>query len=279
MTGRQEEARQAYQDGIACIPAAEALSSFHIYHHQDALSTTELHGPAFHLAGTPTTKKGQHLNFASDNPQDTFHINARQTSQEAEQVLERVVNKASVEWLHEWIDLHIDRLLPLRGTVEEMTATIEKIEVMVEQHGTAEQRGQFFQAVVARDSKRDRYVASPETLLYCRNALAALQQTNNISLIGFAHFVLGNRLLWADLLDEAESEMHAALSIAEQVGNTRLLARTLTFYAAHLSQARPSGRGSCHRFTCIDHPCCTQYRDYQRTPSMASMAGWQHGRG
>jgi len=82
---------------------------------------------------------------------------------------------------------------------------------------------------VARDSKRDRYVASQETLLYCRNALAAIQQTSNTSLIGFAHFVLGNRLLWADLLDEAESEMHAALRIAEQVGNTRLLVRTLTF--------------------------------------------------
>ena len=110
-----------------------------------------------------------------------------------------------------------------------MTAIIEKAQAIVEQYGTAEQRGQFFQAVVARDGQRDRYVVSEETVSYCRNSLAALLQTGNTSLIGFAHFVLGNRLLWSGHLDEAEEEMRAALNIAEQVGNTRLLTRCLMF--------------------------------------------------
>jgi MalT-like TPR region len=48
-------------------------------------------------------------------------------------------------------------------------------------------------------------------------------------LIGFAHFVLGNRLLWSGHLDEAEEEMRAAMNVAERVGNTRLLTRCLMF--------------------------------------------------
>lgn len=174
-------------------------------------------------------KQASTWNFASDNPLDTFHINAQRTFQEAERVLELAAIKSSTEWVQEWIDLQIDQLLPLRGSLDEMTAIIEKAQAIVEQYGTAEQRGQFFQAVVARDSKRDRYVASEETISYCRNALAEVQQTDNTSLIGFAHFVLGNRLLWSGRLDEAEEEMHAAMLAAEQVGNTTLFARSLTF--------------------------------------------------
>src|SRR5436309_626807 len=110
-----------------------------------------------------------------------------------------------------------------------MTVIIEKAQSIVEHYGTAEQRGQFFQAVVARDSQRDHYVVSEETVSYCRSSLSALLQTGNTSLIGFAHFVLGNRLLWSGHLDEAEEEMRAAMNAAEQVGNTRLLARCLMF--------------------------------------------------
>jgi hypothetical protein len=113
--------------------------------------------------------------------------------------------------------------------VDEMTTIIEKAQAIVEQYGTAEQRGQFFQAVVARDSKRDRYVVTEETVLYCRSALAALLQTGNTNLIGFAHFVLGNRLLWSGHFDEAEEEMREAMKAAEQIGSVRLLTRCLAF--------------------------------------------------
>ncbi|HCF85102.1 MAG TPA: hypothetical protein DEV72_07875, partial [Ktedonobacter sp.] len=205
-TGRQQEARQVYQDGMACIPRQEFIWQARLLR-----------------------KMASTWNFASDNPLDTFHINAQQTFQEAERILEQATIKSSTEWVQEWIDLQIDQLLPLRGSLDEMTALIEKAQVTVEQYGTAEQRSQFFQAVVARDSKRDRYVASEETISYCRNALAEVQHTGNTSLIGFAHFVLGNRLLWASRLDEAEEEMRAAIIAAEQVGNTTLLARSLTF--------------------------------------------------
>lgn len=206
MTGRQQEARQVYQRGLAHVPAQE-----HIW--QSRLQR----------------KTASTWNLASDNPQDTFHPKARQAYQEAERILAQAMDKSSTAWLQEWIDLQIDQLLPLRGSLDDMTAIIDKAQPVVEQYGTAEQRGQFFQAVVARDGKRDRYVVSDKTIAYCRESLAALQQTGNKSLIGFAHFVLGNRLSWSDHLDEAEKEMRAARDIAQQIGNTRLLARCLMF--------------------------------------------------
>jgi DNA-binding SARP family transcriptional activator len=211
MTGRQQEAREAYQRGIDFLPPLDQSDQRYIWQ-------------ARLLRKTAST-----WNLASDNPLDTFHINAQRTFEKAESVLEQAEVKSSKEWLQEWIDLQIDQLLPLRGSVDEMTAIIEKAEPFVQHYGTAEQRGLFFQAVVARDSQRDRYVVSEESLSYCRNALAEAQQTGNTSLIGFAHFVLGNRLLWLGHIDEAEEEMRAAMNVAERTGNTRLLTRCLMF--------------------------------------------------
>jgi hypothetical protein len=131
--------------------------------------------------------------------------------------------------LQEWINLQIDQLLPLRGSVDEMTAVIEKAQPIVEQHGTVEQRGHFFLAMVVRDIARDRYVISETTVVYCRNALAAIQQTDSKNTLGFAHLALGNCLLWSGHLDEAEKHMHAAMDIGEKVGNSTLLVRCLTF--------------------------------------------------
>jgi len=229
ITGRQQEARQVYQNGLASIPPQES----------PPIPTDNATGVAnlrlsqsdrkSILQARLLRKMASTWNLASDNPLDTFHVNAQQTFQEAERVLEQAEVKSSTEWLQEWIDLQIDQLLPLRGSLDEMTVIIEKAQSIVEHYGTAEQRGQFFQAVVARDSQRDRYVVSEETVSYCRSSLAALLQTGNTSLIGFAHFVLGNRLLWSGHPDEAEEEMRAAMNAAEQVGNTRLLARCLMF--------------------------------------------------
>jgi DNA-binding SARP family transcriptional activator/predicted ATPase len=206
LTGRQEEARQVYQSGMACVPPDESIWQVRLLRK---------------VAGT--------WNLASDNPLDTFHANARQAFQEAEHILEQAKDRTSTEWLLEWIDLQINQLLPLRGTAEEMTVTIEKAQAIVEQHGTAEQRGRFFQAVIARDSKRNRYMASEQSLAYRRYGLATVLETGNKDLIGFGHFVLANGLLFDNQLEEAEEQMRLAMNLAEQIGSTPLLVRCLTF--------------------------------------------------
>lgn len=204
--GRFQEAREVYQRGMTMLPPQEYIWRARMLRK---------------MAGT--------WNQASHNPLDTSHVNARQTFEEAERLLDRGEDRASSAWLREWINLQIDQLLPLRGTVDEMTAIIEKARQIVEEHGTAEQRGQFFQAVIARDSKRNRYGADEQSLAYRRNSLVALLETGNKNLIGFGYFVLGNGLLFSEQLEEAEEQMRTALSLAEQIGSTPLLARCLTF--------------------------------------------------
>ena len=206
LTGRQEEARQVYQSGMAYVPPEESIWQARLLRK---------------VAGT--------WNLASDNPLDTFHTNARQAFEEAEHILQQAKDRTSTEWLHEWIDLQINQLLPLRGTVEEMTVIIEKAQAIVEQHGTAEQQGRFFQAVIARDSKRNRYMASEQSLAYRRYGLATVLETGNKDLIGFGHFVLANGLLFGDQLEEAEEQMRLAMNLAEEIGSTPLLVRCLTF--------------------------------------------------
>ena len=206
LTGRQEEARQVYQSGMAFVPPNEYIWRARLLR-----------------------KVAVTWNLASDNPLDTSHTNARQTFEDAERILEQAKDRTSTEWLHEWIDLQIKRLLPLRGTVEEMTLIIEKAQPIIEEYGTAEQRGRFFQAVIARDSKRNRYMASEQSLAYRRYGLATVLETGDKDLIGFGHFVLANGLLFDDQLEEAEEQMRLAMNLAEQIGSTPLLVRCLTF--------------------------------------------------
>lgn len=206
ITGRPSDARQTYQHAMDWIPSHEYIWQARL------------------LRKTAVTWK-----LASDNPLDTLHVNARQIFQEAEHVLDQAEDKSSSEWIHEWIDLQIDQLLPLRGSVDEMTAIIEKAQTIVEQHGTAEQRGRFFQAVIARDSKRNRYMGSEQSLAYRRQGLATVLETGNKDLIGFAHFVLANGLLFSNQLEEAEEQMWMAIKLAEEIGSTPLLVRCLTF--------------------------------------------------
>ena len=206
IAGRVQEAREAYQGGMAHVPAQEYIWQARLLRR---------------MAGT--------WHHASHNPLDTSHATARSLFQDAGRILEQAENKASSEWVQEWIDLQLDQLFPLRGSAEEMTAIIEKAQSVVEEHGTAIQRGQFFQAMIARDSKRNRYGASEQSLTYRRSSLASLQQTGNKNLIGFAYFVLGNGLLFSNQLAEAEEQMRIALDLARQIGNTPLLLRCLAF--------------------------------------------------
>jgi hypothetical protein len=157
------------------------------------------------------------------------HVNALQGYKAAERNLEQAPVRSSTEWQQEWIQLQLNRLLPIRATVDEMTAVIEKAQPIVEQHGTPEQRVQFLLAVVARDAARDRYVITEKTVSSCRAALAATLQAGYEDQAGFPHFALGVCLLWSGHLDEAEEHLRAAMNAGEQTGNAALLGRSLTF--------------------------------------------------
>ena len=206
LTGRQPQASDFYQQALSHMPPQEYIWRARLLR-----------------------KTASALRYASDNPMDTFHVNAQHVLQEAERILEQTEDRENSAWRQEWIQLQLDQLFPLQGSVDKMTAIIEKAQPVIEAYGTPEQQGKFFQAIIARDSKRDHYTASAESLANRRKSLAALEQTGNKDLIGFAHFVLGNGLLLANQLEEAEEQMHMALRLAREIGSTPLLMRSLTF--------------------------------------------------
>ena len=205
-TGQSPEARESYQRAMAQIPA------------QKYIWQARLH-----------RKSANTWKSASGNPQETQHIYTIQGYKEAESILEQAPDKSNTEWLQEWIHLHLDQLVPLRASADEMTHVIKKAQPVVEQHGTPEQRGLFFLTVCLRDIARDRYVVSEETVLYCRTALAAIVQTDDTNLLGFAQFALGTCLLWSGHLDEAEEHLRIAMHVGEQIGHVTLLSRCMTF--------------------------------------------------
>jgi len=151
----------------------------------------------------------------------------------AETALGQEPVEAKVQWWQEWVQIQLDRLwlCYLRGRVQEISQLVEKSRSLVERYGTPSQRAAFFVRLVLLAYRRDRYVVSQETLAHARTALAASQESDNLSEIGFAQFVLGFTHLWHGDLDEAEEQMLAGLKLAERAGDVTLQSRYLTYLA------------------------------------------------
>lgn len=206
VTGHLQEARQAYQRARSALPPQEFVWQARLQRK---------------VAGT--------WNQASANPHDTFPVNARQAFQEAERILAHAADQASPAWQHEWIELQFAQIWPLRGSEDDMTAKIEKVRPIVEQHGTQEQRELLSYAIATRELIRARYVISEQKIAFLRQIVAAVQQTGNKSKLGILHLTFGITLLWSGHLDEAEEQLGKALHVAEQLGLAWLQIRCLTF--------------------------------------------------
>ena len=83
---------------------------------------------------------------APANHQGTTHSNAFQGYKEAEHLLEQAA-ASGAGWQQEWIQLQLAQLFPRRSSVDETTIVLEKVQPLVEQHGTAEQCVRFYLAV------------------------------------------------------------------------------------------------------------------------------------
>jgi tetratricopeptide (TPR) repeat protein len=79
------------------------------------------------------------------------------------------------------------------------------------------------------NNRRDCYVVSEDTLALCQTALAISQESENVSDIAWARFLLGFSQLWYGDLDGAEKQMQAALTLAERTGDVVHQSRCLTY--------------------------------------------------
>ena len=70
-------------------------------------------------------------------------------------------------------------------------------------------------------------MTSEESLGYAHALLAARLDMENEHEVGWARFYLGVAYLWHGDLEEAEEQLHAALTVGEQTGDVTLQARCL----------------------------------------------------
>jgi len=202
LTGEYDEARAAYQNALARIPA------------DDRLGQGRLH-----------RKKGE-----------TWRLPRRfekaiQAYDRAETALEQEPAEAPSEWWQEWLEIQLERtnVYYFQGEVRELAELVEKIQPIVELHGTPLQRVGFFLTLILANNRRDRFIVSEQTLAHSRAYLEAAQESGSLRSIAHARFVLGFNLLWRGRLDEAKEQLTAALDRTVRVGHTYLQTQCLTY--------------------------------------------------
>lgn len=204
VTGKHAEARQAYRQAMAQVPA------------QGPVWLARLH-----------RKAAKTWNFPPD-PEAALRM-----YQEAERILEQATESSSTAWRQEWLQIQLDQLHPyyMLAQAQEMKRVIGKAQSIIEQDGTAAQRAIFFLYAALPDTLQDHHAVSEETVSYCRRALEASLESGLPSVIGQARFGLGYCLWLFGDFDEAEEQMHAAMRVGEQIGDVELAGRSLVFLA------------------------------------------------
>jgi serine/threonine protein kinase/tetratricopeptide (TPR) repeat protein len=214
LTGRQEEARAAYGEALSGLSAAHGDARARL--HRKVGKTWETH----------------HL-----------HEAALRAFDEAEAALGSSVDACPPEadggaperclagWWRELVQVHVDRLWVYywMGRVEEMGAIIEKVRPDVEARGTSQQRARFFQALLLRAYKRDRYRVSGETVEDARRAMEAGERAGDLGELATCRFFLAFTLLFHGSLDESERQGQEGLRLAEHLGDLTLQSRLLTY--------------------------------------------------
>ena len=144
-------------------------------------------------------------------------------------------------WWHEWIQIQLetDLVYYWLGDVEANASLLNHLQPVLLQHGTATQRASFHQNMTYRRFSANRGVATEDMVEGAKQALAAFIEAGDASRLPSATFGMGFVLLWHGKPGEAESPMLEALHMAEQTGDTSLVARCITYLGF---VARQTGR-------------------------------------
>jgi tetratricopeptide (TPR) repeat protein len=144
-----------------------------------------------------------------------------------------LAEKHTDEWWHEWVQVQVDKTWDLYwlARVDELSALIDRVRPVVEQHGVASQRAQFFQALVHTVLRRERYARLDQAIDYGRKSLAAAEQCDDLRELALAQFFLAFPLLCDGQLEEAEPLFQSAIVSADRIGDATLQARFLSYCA------------------------------------------------
>jgi class 3 adenylate cyclase/tetratricopeptide (TPR) repeat protein len=148
----------------------------------------------------------------------------------AEQELGPATDPPDLPWLSAWLAVQQARMSVLYWLNDTQTYArlVEQVRPYVEAHGSAEQRASFLMSMTSFLLRRDRYLATDETVEVARAADAAAREAEP-SPIWWAVFGLGFVLLWYGDLDEATVAFRESLAEAERRGDVTTRSRSLTY--------------------------------------------------
>jgi tetratricopeptide (TPR) repeat protein len=131
----------------------------------------------------------------------------------------------------EWIQVKLNRtwVFYWQARIEKMNQILSEIEPHLEQYASPRQRSNFYQALVTRDYRRDRFVVGPATLENARRSVSEAKRAKDPVETALARFVLGFGLLFGGNVAGAREELQAALSDTRRLGNTTNEIRCLAY--------------------------------------------------
>ena len=202
LTGRNAEAREAYQARIALLAEGESLWRAR-------------------LTGKIATTLREEASYDM----------ALQTYLSAEAILGEVPGERDGNWQKEWLDIQLNRMLMhyWLGEEDEAERLANRARPVVERYGNPIQQGRFFLTLGRVDFRRDRFMVSAETVERSRQGFAMMQKAGRLHEKAESSFHLAFCLLWHGNLPEAETRFLSSLRLAEQTGDITMQSRSLTY--------------------------------------------------
>jgi class 3 adenylate cyclase/tetratricopeptide (TPR) repeat protein len=151
----------------------------------------------------------------------------------AEQALGPASDITEPQWLALWLDAQDVRIgvAYWLNDTDELARLIERARPLVEAHGAAEQRANFYFGIAQLSVRRSRYIVTSEALEFMWAGHAAAQEVTPEPL-WWAGFMVGVTLLWHGDLDQAAAMLEETLQEAERRGQAEFRSRCLTFLMA-----------------------------------------------
>jgi class 3 adenylate cyclase/tetratricopeptide (TPR) repeat protein len=139
----------------------------------------------------------------------------------------------SPEWDEERAAIELGRIMLqyFTSTPDVLVEQIERSGPIVEARGTGLQRALLFNSKALLGLRRERYVASAETVEHARAGYDATFGVEPRLEVGDVRFVYAFSLLWAGRLDESERHLRELLAEAERVGYATIQSRCVAYLA------------------------------------------------
>lgn len=189
VTGRYADARAVFAQAVASAPSGVEAARLH-------------------------RKTGKTLETEHD------HAQALDAFGRAERSLLDAIDR-DASWHREWVQVQLNRIWIFywQNRTDDMNQLVERVAPAVNEHGSALQRSNYYQALVTRDFRQRRYVVADDVIANARRSLSAAEEARAPVESVFARFVLGFGLLFAGQLDEAEAQLVEALQGARRLGD------------------------------------------------------------